>query len=375
MNKPEFSQVVKIKVFGVGGAGCNAVNRMVDDGIKGVDFYVCNTDIQSLNLSNCPNKLVLGKELTKGLGAGGNPEVGFKAASESVEDIKKAVQGANMVFVTCGMGGGTGTGGAPIIAKIAKENEALVVGIVTKPFDFEGRKRMDQANIGIENIRQYVDSLIIVSNNQLLNVIGKIPMSEAFKEADSILRQGVQTITDLIAVPAYINVDFADIKSVMEGKGTALIGIGMSNKEENKAKEAAAMAIRSPLLEADIKGAKAAIINVTGGPSISLQDSSIAVDYVKEAAGNDLEVTYGVAINPELGDSIIVTVIATGFDLPNTKHSTVSLSNANKQGNFLFNNNNNDSKPSINDNNDTDEVIKINDSDDSDIPDFFKSRL
>lgn len=219
--KPEYSQVARIKVFGIGGAGCNAVSRMVNDGVKGVDFYVCNTDIQSLNLSKCQNKIVLGKELTKGLGAGGNPEMGQKAALESQEEIKKALAGADMVFITCGMGGGTGTGAAPIFAKFAKEMGALIVGIVTKPFDFEGRKRMDQANVGIEQIKQYVDSLIIVSNNQLLNVIGKIPMQEAFKEADNVLRQGVQTITDLIAVPAFINLDFADIRSVMAGKGTA----------------------------------------------------------------------------------------------------------------------------------------------------------
>ena len=316
--KPEYNQVARIKVFGIGGAGCNAVNRMVNDGVRGVDFYICNSDIQSLNQSKCPNKIVLGKELTKGLGCGGNPEVGQKAALETQDDIKRAINGADMVFITCGMGGGTGTGAAPVFAKIAKDMGALVVGIVTKPFDFEGRKRTDQANVGIENIRRYVDSLIIVSNNQLLSVIGKIPMAEAFKEADNVLRQGVQTITDLIAVPAFINLDFADIKTVMSNKGTALIGIGMA-QGDNKAKEAAARAIKSPLLEANIKGAKSAIINVTGGPNISLQDSSIAVDFVKEAAGNDIDIIYGVAINESLGESIIVTVIATGFEMQQSR--------------------------------------------------------
>ena len=366
--RPEYNQVARIKVFGVGGAGCNAVNRMVNDGVKGVDFYVCNTDIQSLNLSKCPNKIVLGRELTKGLGAGGNPEMGQKAALESQEDIKKALAGADMVFITCGMGGGTGTGAAPIFAKFAKEMGALVVGIVTKPFDFEGRKRMDQANVGIEQIRQYVDSLIIVSNNQLLNVIGEIPMQDAFKEADNVLRQGVQTITDLIAVPAFINLDFADIRTVMQGKGTALIGIGMA-QGENKAKEAASRAIRSPLLEANIKGAKSAIINVTGGPSISLQDSSIAVDYIKEAAGSDIDIIYGVAINESLGEAIIVTVIATGFDLPNTKHSTVPSQSNNTyfdrpitQNTVLVENKQNN-KDSV-----------IVDDFDEDVPSFFKNR-
>ena len=363
--RPEYNQVARIKVFGIGGAGCNAVNRMVNDGVKGVDFYVCNTDIQSLNLSKCPNKLVLGRELSKGLGAGGNPEIGQKSAIESQEDIKKAIAGSDMVFITCGMGGGTGTGAAPLFCKIAKDMGALVVGIVTKPFDFEGRRRMDQANVGIEQMKQYVDSLIIISNTQLLNVIGKIPMQEAFKEADNVLRQGVQTITDLIAVPAFINLDFADIRTVMEGKGTALIGIGMA-QGENKAKEAAARAIRSPLLEANIKGAKSAIINITGGPNISLQDSSIAVEFIKEAAGNDIDIIYGVAINESLGEAIIVTVIATGFDLPNTKHSS--------QTNIIFDKDSNpvvnvDSRPVK-----REEVVSSIEEED-DVPAFFKTRI
>ena len=366
--KPEYNQVARIKVFGIGGAGCNAVSRMVNDGVKGVDFYVCNTDIQSLNLSKCPNKIILGGELTKGLGAGGNPETGQKAALESQDEIKKALSGADMVFITCGMGGGTGTGAAPVFAKLAKEMGALIVGIVTKPFDFEGRKRMDQANVGIENIKQYVDSLIIVSNNQLLNVIGKIPMQEAFKEADNVLRQGVQTITDLIAVPAFINLDFADIRTVMAGKGTALIGIGMA-QGENKAKEASVRAIRSPLLEANIKGAKSAIINITGGPNISLQDSSIAVDFIKEAAGNDIDIIYGVAINESLGEAIIVTVIATGFDLPNTKHTSSA-----PQTDLIFDRPVSNNPPFQEEAPKRDEVVS-NYEDDDDVPSFFKTRM
>ena len=306
--KPEYNQVVRIKVFGVGGAGCNAVNRMVNDGVKGVEFYVCNTDLQCLNMSKCQNKIVLGKNTTKGLGAGSNPEVGAKAAGESEDDIRKAIAGADMVFIT---------GGAPIIARLAKEAGALTVGVVTTPFRFEGRKRNDQAQVGLESLKEYIDSLIIVSNDKLLSVIGKIPMQDAFKEADNVLRQGVQTITDLIAVPAYINLDFADVKAVMQGKGTALIGIGMANGE-NKAKEAAAKAIKSPLLEAQIKGAKSAIINITGGNDISVYDAQVAIDYIKEAAGNDIDTIFGVAMNDKLGENIIVTVIATGFELPNT---------------------------------------------------------
>ena len=365
-SKPVYNQVARIKVFGVGGGGCNAVNRMVNDGVRGVDFYVCNTDIQTLNDSNCPNKIILGKQLTKGLGAGGNPEIGTKAALESQEDIKRAIAGADMVFVTCGMGGGTGTGAAPIFAKIAKDSGALVVGIVTRPFDFEGRRRLDQAQVGIENIKRFVDSLIIVSNNQLLNVIGKIPMADAFKEADNVLRQGVQTITDLIAVPAFINLDFADIRTVMANKGTALIGIGMA-QGENKSKEAAQRAIRSPLLEANIKGSKSAIINVTGGAEITLQDSQIAVDYVKEAAGTDVDIIYGVAINEQLGDSIIVTVIATGFDEPQSnRHAEMNIPFAQNQNvnTPIFNteqNQNNENVP------DLEEIL--------DKPNFFKNRF
>lgn len=361
--KPEYNQVARIKVFGIGGAGCNAVNRMVNDGVKGVDFYVCNTDLQSLNLSKCQNKIILGKEATKGLGSGGNPEVGQKAALETEDEIKKAIAGADMVFITAGMGGGTGTGAAPIFAKAAREAGALTVGIVTRPFDFEGRKRMDQANVGIEQLKQYVDSLIIVSNNQLLSVIGKIPMSESFKEADNVLRQGVQTITDLIAVPAFINLDFADIKSVMSGKGTALIGIGMA-QGENKARDAASRAIKSPLLEAQIKGAKSAIINITGGPSISLQDSMIAVDFIREAAGNDIDIIYGVAINESLGEAIIVTVIATGFELPNnaTHLSTVSTPVTYVSATDTV-------EPTKNE-----EKVISNVEDDDEIPAFFKTR-
>ncbi|AMC93431.1 cell division protein FtsZ [Erysipelothrix larvae] len=309
------NQVARIKVVGVGGAGCNAVNRMVDEGLQGVDFYVANTDLQVLQTSPVQNKLALGPDITGGLGAGAMPEIGRKAAIESESEIREAVKDADMVFVTTGLGGGTGTGAAPLVAKIAQEEGALVVGIVTKPFTFEGPKRSKNAIAGLEELKSFVDSLIIVSNNQLLQVIGNIPFQEAFKEADNVLRQGVQTITDLIAVPALINLDFADVRSVMQGQGTALIGIGMS-QGENKAIEAAQKAVTSPLLEAQIKGARNAIINVTGGEAISIQDASEAVEYIRQAAGNDIDLIFGVAINENIGDAIIVTVIATGFDMP-----------------------------------------------------------
>ena len=314
----EYNQVAKIKVFGIGGAGCNAVNRMVEEGVQGVEFYVANTDMQDLNKSPVENKIILGRETTRGLGAGANPEMGRKAALENEEEIREAMSGADMVFITAGMGGGTGTGASPWFAKIAKEMGALTVGIVTKPFSFEGPRRMAQAEAGLGQLSDFIDSLIIVSNNQLLQVIGRIPFVEAFKEADNVLRQGVQTITDLIAVPAMINLDFADVRSVMEGQGSALIGIGIS-QGDNKAQEAAQKAIQSPLLEAQINGAKKAIVNVTGGANISIYDANDAVEYIREAAGNDIDIIFGVAINEKIGESIIVTVIATGFDLPKIK--------------------------------------------------------
>lgn len=311
-NYERYEQVAKIKVFGVGGAGNNAINRMVDEGLQGVDFYVANTDLQVLNVSLVKNKLILGSD---GLGAGGNPENGLKAAQESENEIREAVRDADMIFITAGLGGGTGTGAAPLFAKLAKEAGALTVAIVTKPFNFEGSRRMAQAEAGLEELKKYTDSLIVVSNNNLLEVIGRIPFREAFKEADNVLRQGVQTITDLIAVPALINLDFADVKSVMANQGSALIGIGMASGE-NKAIEAAENAITSPLLESQIEGASKAIVNVTGGESITIFDANDAVEYIRESAGRDIDIIFGVAINEQLGDSIIVTVIATGFEEP-----------------------------------------------------------
>lgn len=321
MTEKQVNPVAKIRVFGIGGAGCNAVNLMVKENVQGVEFFVANTDLQVLNLSACKNKLILGKQTTKGLGAGANPDIGYKAAMESEDEIRQAIEGADMVFLTAGLGGGTGTGAAPVFAKIAKEYGVLTIGIVTRPFTFEGRKRSIQANTGLEELKKYVDSLIIVSNNQLLEVIGRIPLIEAFKEADNVLRQGVQTITDLMGVAALINLDFNDIKSVMEGQGPALIGIGMASGD-NKAQEAAQKAITSPLLEAQIKGARNAIVNVTGGNSFTMQEANEAVDFITEAAGEELDIIFGVAINEQLEDEMIVTVIATGFDLPEPKNPT-----------------------------------------------------
>ena len=313
MSQIEFNQVAKIKVFGIGGGGCNAVSRMVEEGVQGVDFYVVNTDLQVLQASPVANKIILGN-----LGAGANPEVGRRAAEENEEAIREAIKGADMVYITAGMGGGTGTGAAPVFARVAKEEGALTVGIVTKPFTFEGRRRTEQALQGLEELSEYVDSLIVVSNDQLLRVIGNVPLIDAFKEADNVLRQGVQTVTDLIAVPSLINLDFADVRSVMEGQGSALIGIGMAQGDK-KAQEAASKAIHSPLLEAQINGAKKAIVNITGGNTVTLQDANEAAEFIREAAGQNLDVIFGVSINEKIGDAIIVTVIATGFELVDRK--------------------------------------------------------
>ena len=311
----EFNQVANIKVFGVGGGGSNAVNRMVAGGVKGVDFYIANTDVQVMKNSPCENKIILGKDTTKGVGAGGNPEYGRKAAEESEQEIREAIKGADMVFITAGMGGGTGTGAAPLIAKTSREEGALTVAVVTRPFTFEGRRRANNAKEGIEELKKYVDSLIIVSNDNLLEVIGRKPIEEAFQAADNVLRQGVQTISDLIAVPALVNLDFADVRSVMANQGRALIGIGMAEGED-KAVSAAEKAIQSPLLESQIHGAHSAIINITGGDKVSLFDAQNAVSVIQDAAGGEIDCIFGIAINEQLGDAIIVTVIATGFEEP-----------------------------------------------------------
>ena len=307
----EIDQLAKIKVIGVGGGGNNAVNRMIESGVKGVEFIVANTDRQVLNSSKADIKIQLGKS---GLGAGADPEVGRKAAEDSKEEITDVLKGADMVFVTCGMGGGTGTGAAPVIAEIAQNLGALTVGIVTKPFAWEGKPRSAHAEEGLERLKGHVDTLIIIPNDRLREIIDKnTPMTEAFKEVDNVLRLGVQSISDLIAVTGLINLDFADVKTVMSNKGDALIGIGVATGE-NRAIEAAKQSVSSPLLETDIRGATDAIINITGGNNLSLFEVEDAVEVVREAAGTDINTIFGAVINESLGDDIIVTVIATGFD-------------------------------------------------------------
>lgn len=333
-NEIKFDQLdhnARVKIIGVGGGGCNAVNRMIEENIQGVEFWVANTDAQVLVNSKTTNRIILGHELTKGLGAGANPEIGKEATIESEEKIKAALKNADMVFVAAGMGGGTGTGAAPIIAKIAKDLGCLTVAIVTKPFTFEGSKRNENALLGLDDLKQNVDSLIVVSNDKLLQVIGNIPLNKAFDEADKVLRQGVQTITDLIALPAMVNLDFADVKNVMSKKGYALIGIG-SGKGENKAEKAAKKAISSPLLEASIRGAKDAIVNVTGGESMTLMDANESVDIIKSAAeSSDVNIIFGIAVNENLSDEMIVTVIATGFDESSIEAADLSLINQKRE--------------------------------------------
>lgn len=310
----EINQYAQIKVIGVGGGGSNAVNRMIESGLKGVDFIAINTDAQALHLSKAENKIQIGEKLTRGLGAGANPEIGLKAAEESRNDIEAAIKGADMVFVTAGMGGGTGTGAAPVVAEVAKELGALTVGVVTKPFLFEGRKRQSQAENGIANIKSKVDTLIIIPNEKLLQVVDKnTSINDAFRIADDVLRQGVQGISDLIAVPGLINLDFADVKTIMQETGTALMGIGVASGE-NRASLAARTAISSPLLETSIEGARGVLLNITGGPGLGLFEVNEAAEIIAQAADPEANIIFGAVIDEKMSEEVRVTVIATGFD-------------------------------------------------------------
>ena len=312
----EESQAV-IKVIGVGGAGGNAVNRMISDNVQGVEFIVANTDVQALKNSNAEVKIQLGPKLTRGLGAGANPDKGQKAAEESEEAIAQALEGADMIFVTAGMGGGTGTGAAPIVAKIAKEQGALTVGVVTRPFTFEGQRRAKYAAEGVAQLKENVDTLVIISNDRLLEIVDKnTPMLEAFHEADNVLRQGVQGISDLITSPGYVNLDFADVKTVMENQGAALMGIG-TGEGDNRIEEATKRAISSSLLEVSIDGAEHVLLNITGGSDLSLFEAQAASEIVTQAASSNVNIIFGTSINEELENSVVVTVIATGIDKKN----------------------------------------------------------
>lgn len=313
-NEEMFSSKPVLKVIGVGGGGGNAVNRMIENDVRGVEYIVANTDCQVLRLSKAETRIQIGKDSTRGLGAGANPEVGKKAAEESEAEIRDALKGADMVFVTAGMGGGTGTGAAPVIARYAKEMGAVVVGIVTKPFGFEGKRRMQQALEGIENMRPFVDTIVIVPNDKLLENIGNnTTYLDAFKEADNVLRRGVQGISEIISLPALINVDFADVRTVLQNKGTALMGIGVASGP-NRAIEAARLAISSPLLEIDINGATDAIVQITSDVDITLKEVEDVIAEIRSASSTEIDIIYGTGFNLDLEGEIVVTVIATGFD-------------------------------------------------------------
>ena len=311
INTDQFAQ---IKVVGVGGAGNNAVNRMIQQGLKGVDFISVNTDKQALYLSQATQKIQIGEKLTKGLGAGANPEIGEKAAEESREEILQSIKGADMVFITAGMGGGTGTGAAPIVAELARELGILTVGVVTKPFMFEGRQRTINSEKGIALLKDKVDTLVTIPNDRLLQVVEKrTSMLEAFKVADDVLRQGVQGISDLIAVPGLVNLDFADVRTIMKEKGLAHMGIGRGNGD-NRATDAAKQAIQSPLLETTIQGARGVLLNITGGPNLGLFEVNEAAELIAEAADPEANIIFGAVIDEALEDEIRIIVIATGFD-------------------------------------------------------------
>lgn len=318
----EFEAAAKILVIGVGGAGNNAVNRMVEDRVAGVEFLGVNTDKQALQMCKSPRLLQIGEKITQGLGCGAIPDVGEKAAEESAEDIANAIRGAHMVFVTCGMGGGTGTGAAPVIAKIAKEEGALTIGVVTKPFRFEAKKRMENALGGIEKLRQNVDTMIVIPNDKLLEIVDRrTSMPEALKKADEVLQQSVRGITDLINVPALINLDFADVRTVMQNKGIAHIGIGMASGDD-KAVEAVKLAVNSPLLETTIMGATDVIVNISG--DVTLYDTDDAVEYVREITGDDVNIIMGAMYDDRSADTCTVTVIATGIDENAAKNQAVA---------------------------------------------------
>jgi cell division protein FtsZ len=315
-------RTAQIKVIGIGGGGSNAVNRMIDAGLKGISFIAINTDKQALACSKAETKIQIGEKLTKGLGAGANPEIGQKAAEENIDDLTKFITGSDMVFITAGMGGGTGTGAAPVIAKAAKDAGILTVGVVTKPFTFEGKKRREHAELGIKFLKKYVDSLVVVPNDKLLQIAEKnTTMLEAFNMADEVLKQGVQGISDLIAEAGLINLDFADVKTVMNDRGIAHMGVGRG-RGEKRVQDAVKHAIESPLLETSINGAKAILLNIMGGYDLGMLEVNEAADQIEKAADKDAIVIFGASVKEELQDEIVITVIATGFEERNGDYQT-----------------------------------------------------
>jgi cell division protein FtsZ len=307
------SNIARIKVMGVGGGGCNAVNRMIDNNVTGIEFWALNTDAQALSHAGAPHRLQIGQKITRGLGAGGNPAIGQKAAEESRDEIARALENTDLVFITAGMGGGTGTGAAPIAAEVAKEMGCLTVGVVTRPFTFEGRRRTNQADEGVAALQSRVDTLIIIPNNQLLTVISpETPVQEAFRIADDVLRQGVQGISDIITIPGLVNVDFADVRAIMADAGSALMGIGIASGK-SRAKEAATAAVSSPLLEASIEGAKGVVLNITGGSDLTLHEVNAAAESIYEVVDPNANIIFGAVVDERMQGEIRITVIATGF--------------------------------------------------------------
>lgn len=334
----DMEQFANIKVVGVGGGGNNAVNRMIESDVKGIDFIIVNTDRQALFSSKAETKIQIGEKLTRGLGAGANPDIGKKAAEESKNEILEALKGSDMVFITAGMGGGTGTGAAPVVAEIAKELGILTVGVVTKPFMFEGKRRMLHAEKGIEDLKTRVDTLVTIPNDRLLQIVEKkTPITEAFRIADDVLKQGIQGISDLIAVPGLVNLDFADVKTIMLDQGLAHMGIGRASGE-NRATEAAKQAIQSPLLETSINGAKGVLLNITGGSNLGLFEVNEAADIIKQAVDPDANIIFGAVVDESLKDDIKITVIATGFNsvnkpVINTVKQNIKLENNDEKTN------------------------------------------
>lgn len=313
-NKPQTEAFARIKVIGVGGGGCNAVNRMIDEGLQGIEFISVNTDAQVLVTSKAQTKVRIGDKTTRGLGAGGNPEIGKKSAEESSEELYETLKGSDMVFVTAGLGGGTGTGAAPIVAQIAKEVGALTIGVVTRPFTFEGARRLQNAEQGIANLKEHADTLIVIPNDRLLQIVDKkATLQDSFRAADDVLRQGIQGISELITTPGMINLDFADVRTIMSEGGAALMAVGRASGED-RAQKAAEMAISSQLLDITIDGARGILFNVTGGPSLTLFEVNQAAAIIKETAHPDVNLIFGAVIDPNMGDDIRITVIATGFD-------------------------------------------------------------
>jgi cell division protein FtsZ len=333
---PTVENFAQIKVLGIGGGGSNAVDRMIEEKLQGVEFVAINTDAQALMLSEAANRLRIGDKMTKGLGSGGDPHIGEKAAEESSDDIYEMVAGSDMIFITAGMGGGTGTGGAPIVARIAKEAGALTIGVVTKPFSFEGSKRRDVADKGIESLKEHVDTLIAIPNDRLLQIVDrKVTMKEAFRVADDVLRQGIQGISELITVPGLINLDFADVRSIMAEGGAALMAIGFG-EGDNRATEAAEQAITSSLLDVTIDGARGILFNVTGGSDLTLYEVNEAAEIIRRTADPDVNIIFGAVIDESMNDKIRLTVIATGFDAATqTRRPTISTAAARSRPNLV----------------------------------------